>query len=89
MSKIAFRLENRRKSVERTLEHLRQQQDEVDRNTEWKDLCAQRRRSELLAELLGWYDGKLRRIDSALNRVNHRRLAGTKKPARRDQLSRS
>jgi orotate phosphoribosyltransferase-like protein len=60
------RLQRRRRNVLMTLEHLQHQQNEVDANTEWKDLCAQRRRTELLAELLGWYKSKLRRIDYVL-----------------------
>jgi len=86
---VISRLENHRKNIARTLEHLREQQIEVDRNTEWRDLCAQRRRIELLAELLGWYKGKLRRIDNVLNRVNVRQASGftgTKQP-RRKRLS--
>jgi hypothetical protein len=64
------RLKSHRKHITITLEHLRAQQEEIDRNTEWRDLRAQRRRSELLAELLGWYSGKLKRIDAVLDRVS-------------------
>ena len=74
---VLTRLENRRDNVLRTLEHIRAQQLEVDANTEWKDLCAQRRRSELLAELFGWYNGKLERIDHALGRITSERTART------------
>lgn len=66
---VITRLERRRHHVLRTLEHIRAQQLEADRNTEWKDLCAQRRRSELLADLLGWYHGRLERIDHVLNKI--------------------
>ena len=72
-SRIISRLENKRRNVEITLEHLQEQQSEVDKNTEWSDLRAQRRRSELLAELHGWYGGKLSRIDQALHRIVLRR----------------
>lgn len=68
-AEVIARLESRRRNVATTLAHLREQQMEVERNTEWKDLCTQRRRNELLAELLGWYDGKLRRIDQVLEQV--------------------
>ena len=66
---VITRLESRRKNVAATLDHLRDQLMEVERNTEWKDLWAQRRRNQLLAELVGWYDGKLRRIDHVLDQV--------------------
>ena len=66
---VIARLESRRGNVLRTLEHIRSQQLEADANTEWKDLCAQRRRSELLLELFGWYKLKLKRIDHAIKRV--------------------
>jgi hypothetical protein len=71
---VIDRLESRRKHVALTLQHLRDQQNEIEKNTEWKDLSAQRRRSELLAELLGWYDGKLRRIDAAITRASGRKI---------------
>jgi predicted kinase len=70
---VITRLESRRKNVAATLEHLRDQLMEVENNTEWKDLWAQRRRNELLAELLGWYDGRLRRIDHVLDQAAVRR----------------
>jgi hypothetical protein len=66
---VIARLESRRGNVLRTLEHIRSQQREVAANTEWKDLCAQRRRSELLSELFGWYKLKLERIEHAIERV--------------------
>ena len=75
--KVLSRLENRRDNVLRTLEHIRAQQLEVEANTEWKDLCAQRRRSELLAELFGWYNGKLERIDHVLGRIASERTTRT------------
>ena len=67
--KVISRLQNRRSNVLVTLEHIRAQEMEVETNTEWKDLGAQRRRTELLAELRGWYSTKLNRIDHALGRA--------------------
>ena len=67
-SSLRLRLEHRRDALRQTLEHIRDQQREVDTNTEWKDLWAQRRRSEFLAELFGWYHGRLERLDHALRR---------------------
>ena len=72
-NRMIARLESQRRNVEMTLEHLREQQSEANKNMEWSDLRAQRRRHELLEELLGWYDGKLSRIDRALNRIVLRR----------------
>ena len=68
-SRIITRLENQKRNVEITLEHLREQRSEVDKNTEWSDLRAQRRRVELLAELHDWYGVKLSQIDQALGRI--------------------
>jgi hypothetical protein len=66
---VITRLESRRDHVLRTLDHIRAEQLEAEANTDWKDLCAQRRRSELLAELSGWYNERLVRIDHVLSRV--------------------
>lgn len=72
MKDVIGRLQNRRANVLLTLRHLREQQAEVDQNTEWKDLQSQHRRRALLSELAGWYDGKLQRIDRALNQISTR-----------------
>jgi len=66
---VIARLESSRKNIILTLEHIREKQTEADSNTEWKNLAAQRRRSELLADLLGWYNGRLRRIDRVLGQA--------------------
>jgi hypothetical protein len=79
---VIFRLESKRKHVEITLAHLREQQIEVDSNTQWKDLLARRRRCVLLAELLGWYNSKLRRVDQVLSRAVARRRTGRVAPMR-------
>jgi hypothetical protein len=79
---VIFRLESKRKHVEITLTHLREQQMEVDSNTQWQDLLAPRRRSELLAELLDWYNSKLRRVDQVLSRAIARRRTGRVAPMR-------
>ena len=72
MKDVIGRLRNRREDVLLTIRHLREQQAEVDQNTEWKDLQAQHRRHALLSELTGWYDGKLQRIERALNHITAR-----------------
>jgi hypothetical protein len=73
-STVKTRLQDRRDRLARTLDHIRAQQSEVDANTEWKDVLAQRRRSELLADLFGWYHGRIERIDQALRRAQERPL---------------
>jgi ribonuclease D len=72
MKDVIGQLRQRRENVLLTLRHLREQQAEVDQNTEWKDLQSKHRRRALLSELTGWYDGKLQRIDRALNHVTDR-----------------
>ena len=72
MKDVIGQLRNRRENVLLTIRHLREQQAEVDQNTEWKDLQSQHRRRALLSELAGWYDGKLQRIDRALNHITTR-----------------
>lgn len=67
---VKTRLQHRRDELARTLDHIRAQQSEVEANTEWKDLWAQRRRRDLLAELFGWYHGRLERIDAAIKRAH-------------------
>lgn len=71
------RLQDRRKDVLLTLDHIREQQCEAEANTEWKDLRAQRKRSELLAELLCWYSGKLRQIDDVLSNLSPSAVSGS------------
>jgi hypothetical protein len=72
MKDVIGRLRDRRENVLLTIRHLREQQAEVDQNTEWKDLHSQHRRRALLSELEGWYDGKLQRIDRALTHITAR-----------------
>ena len=72
MKDVIGQLQHHRENVLLTLRHLREQQAEVDQNTEWKDLQSKYRRRALLNELTGWYDGKLQRIDRALNHITDR-----------------
>lgn len=88
MKDVIGRLQNRRANVLLTLRHLREQQAEVDQNTEWKDLQSQHRRRALLSELAGWYDGKLQRIDRALNHVTARYAPDRDTPSSRVKLDR-
>jgi len=66
---LIHRLKKRKQDLAMTLAHIRQEQSEVEMNTEWKDLFAQRRRHTLLADLSAWYDGKLKQIDNVLERI--------------------
>lgn len=70
--KLIHRLEKRKQDIVMTIAYIRQEQSEVEMNTEWKDLFAQRRRHALLADLSEWYDGKLKQIDNMLDRITSR-----------------
>lgn len=76
-SNLIAELESQKKTVQMTLEHLRAHQNEVESNTEWKDLHAQRRRSELLSDLLDWYNARLQRIEHDLGQMG----SGRRRPA--------
>jgi len=66
---LIARLEKRKRDMIITLEHIRQQQMEVDRNAESMDGWARQRRRALLADLSGWYDAKLKQIDGVIDRI--------------------
>ena len=68
-SNLVSRLKSRRQDIVRTIAHIRQEQVEVERNTEWKDLGAQQRRYAFLADLSTWYDAKLKQVDQLLDRI--------------------
>ena len=70
--KVISSLEKQRRKIEITLAHLHEQQMEVDKNTDWRDLSAQQQRTALLAEISGWYKLQLRRVDDVLNRATVR-----------------
>lgn len=50
----------RRREIVRTIEHIYEQQIELESNATRMDLNALQRRREFLAELLGWYERKLK-----------------------------
>lgn len=83
-SNLLSDLESQKKTVLMTLEHIRAHQTEVDSNTEWKDLRAQRRRSELLVDLLDWYNARLQRIERDLDQVSPAPGARRSAPTRRN-----
>jgi len=51
-------VEEREHIVLTTLAYIRAMQAEVERNIEWQDLSAQKRRYALLAELHSWYESE-------------------------------
>jgi hypothetical protein len=50
----------RKREILRTIEHIYEQQIELESNATRMDLNALQRRREFLAELLSWYERKLR-----------------------------
>jgi hypothetical protein len=50
----------RKSELLRTIEHIYEQQIELESNATRMDLNALQRRREFLAELLGWYERKLK-----------------------------
>ena len=79
-SNLIPRLEKRKYDIIVTMEHIREQQLEVERSAEWMDLNARQRRRAFLAELLQWYDGKLKQIESVIERMTQPdRFAWTKR----------
>jgi hypothetical protein len=50
----------RKSEILRTIEHIYEQQIELESNATRMDLNALQRRREFLAELLGWYERKLK-----------------------------
>jgi RNA polymerase-binding transcription factor DksA len=60
------RLRQRRKSIERTLQHVQRERHEVEQNTQWMDHRAYRNRLRLLDRLTRWYHEEMGRIDQVL-----------------------
>jgi RNA polymerase-binding transcription factor DksA len=79
-SNLVSRLKSRRQDIVRTIAHIRQEQVEVERNTEWKDLGAQQRRYAFLADLSTWYDAKLKQVDQLLDRITQPDRFAWRKP---------
>ena len=63
------KLRQRRGVIIKTLEHVQQEQREIDENKEWIDKAAYASRAHLLNNLAEWYLGESDRIDSALIRI--------------------
>lgn len=63
------KLRQRRGVIIKTLEHVQQEQREIDENKEWIDKAAYASRAHLLNNLAEWYLDESDRIDSALIRI--------------------
>jgi RNA polymerase-binding transcription factor DksA len=61
-------LRRRRQQIALTLRHLGKERAEVERNTEWIDRNAYRRRAQLLSHVQSWYVEEIKQIDRALTR---------------------
>jgi hypothetical protein len=66
---LISRLETRKQAIVTTIAHIRQQQAEVERNAVWMDVHTRQRRRAFLAELLIWYDDKLKQINRVIERM--------------------
>jgi DnaK suppressor protein len=62
-------LRKRRSEILKTLNHVREEQREVDENKDWIDKAAYASRTRLLNNLAEWYLNETGRIDSALIRI--------------------
>jgi RNA polymerase-binding transcription factor DksA len=67
---LAARLSRRKQQIAVTLNHLKLERFEVEKNTEWKDAVARQRRRNLLNYLNGWYVREMNEVDRALQRVS-------------------
>ena len=78
------RLLKRRDQVLATIGYLQSEKRTVERNTEWKDALAKKRRAGLLDDLDEEYQDEKRRIEAALERIrrNARPLRHTQPPDR-------
>jgi hypothetical protein len=61
----------RRKVVVRTLDYLEGERRIMATNRQWRNPSAPRNRQRLLAQIHGWYDVELKKIDTVLDRLNH------------------
>lgn len=63
------KLNERRREIERTLDHVRGEQRTVDENRHWIARSAYLNRCRLLDGLARWYANESKRIDAALRRI--------------------
>ena len=67
------KLQQRKKEIELTLQHLAKERHEVQANTEWIDQAAYEKRISLLDLLVKWYREEMTKIDDVLGRVQESR----------------
>ena len=59
---IVLRVDNRKQVVLTTLAYIQQLQAEVETNSQWLDLNAQKQRYALLSDLRSWYENELEQL---------------------------
>ena len=59
------KLQQRKKEIELTLQHLAKERHEVQENTEWIDQAAYEKRISLLDLLVKWYHEEMTKIDES------------------------
>lgn len=83
------RLQQRRKSIEVTLQHLQRERYEVEQNTQWMDQRAYENRLRLLDRLTRWYHEEIGQIEQALGGMastNYGLCAACHEPIEADRL---
>lgn len=60
------RLRQRRRNIDKTLQHLENERRQVEQNTQWMDRMAYQSRLSLLDRLTRWYHEEMGQIDQAL-----------------------
>jgi RNA polymerase-binding transcription factor DksA len=84
------KLQQRKKEIELTLQHLAKERHEVQENTEWIDQTAYEKRISLLDLLVNWYREEMIKIEDVLGRVQESRYGlclGCHEPIEADRLA--
>jgi RNA polymerase-binding transcription factor DksA len=67
------KLIRRRNQILMTLQHLANEQKQVEQNTDWLDRAAYESRANLLDRLSDWYATEIGQIDRAMERIESNR----------------
>ena len=67
------KLIRRRNQILMTLQHLANEQKQVEQNTDWLDRAAYESRANLLDRLNDWYAAEIGQIDKAIERIERNR----------------
>jgi RNA polymerase-binding transcription factor DksA len=67
------KLIRRRNQIVMTIQHLANEQKQVEQNTDWLDRAAYENRSDLLDRLKNWYATEIDQIDKAIARIETNR----------------